>query len=836
MTLIRQLNKLESAGLVSIAQIEPDLEYLFRHALVREAAYSSILSVDAQELHLAVGEAIEQLYPEKIDEYAARLSYHFGEAGESQKAQQYCIIAGKSALASFANQEAETHLCCALGLANQDAQHAEIIYLLGESRYSQSRYDEAIQTWRDGIKLTLQLGDLSGVARFYARSARAAWYIGDHPEGLRLSLEGLEAVQQLQEDRSKAMLLHEAGRAYHFNGYPNEAEPYCRQALEMAEEVGAVDIQADTLTTLGVLTGLSAEESLASLERAVDLAESNGFLEIATRANHNLGVMTAEYLGDQKASRDHYLHAAEIARQRGAAHEEIFSLLSAAGVTLGMGDLKTGENLLSTIDTIRSRLSDPSQVQFEYAGIQFGLNFLRGELQEALEIVRSVRTDARKRGDLQMLHNYCTNLVDVFLVLDYVDRVEDWQEAIEAAQEGIEISSKGVSRSIQSHSQLATIYLRQGRLDEARQISDQAQGIAGESPTFWQQHSLLVCEREIARAEQNWEKALRAAEVVSAQLAQTGMLWLWSYTLIEWAETHLDRGEALDYERARTLFREALAVFEEVDSPYFVNVIENRLLVLRDQTVAVSVAHDKVTQELVEAGKIQGSFLPEDVPDIPGWEISAILKPARETSGDFYDFLNLPGNKLGVVVADVADKGIGAALYMTTCRTLIRTFAGQFPDSPELVLANANQRILEDTHGGLFITVFYGVLDTESGEYIYCNAGHNPPIVFFNAGDGDQSELIRTGMPLGILAEGTWEQSRVTLNPGDLLVGYTDGITESQNDAGEFFGEQQLAESIQANRNLRLKPIQDALMDRIKDFAGTSHQFDDMTLLMVRRS
>ena len=115
MTLLRQLNTLESAGLVRIAQLEPDLEYLFRHALVREAAYSSILSVDAKELHLAVGETIEELYPEKIDEYAATLSYHFGEAGEHVKAQKYCVLAGKSALASFANQEAENHFRCALG-------------------------------------------------------------------------------------------------------------------------------------------------------------------------------------------------------------------------------------------------------------------------------------------------------------------------------------------------------------------------------------------------------------------------------------------------------------------------------------------------------------------------------------------------------------------------------------------------------------------------------------------------------------------------------------------------------------------------------------------------
>ena len=104
MTLIGHLNTLESAGLVRIAQLEPDLEYLFRHALVREAAYSSILSVDQKKLHLAVGEAIELLYPERLDEFAAMLSYHFGEAGDTQKALKYCTLAGESALAAYANR------------------------------------------------------------------------------------------------------------------------------------------------------------------------------------------------------------------------------------------------------------------------------------------------------------------------------------------------------------------------------------------------------------------------------------------------------------------------------------------------------------------------------------------------------------------------------------------------------------------------------------------------------------------------------------------------------------------------------------------------------------
>ena len=836
MTLLRQLNTLESAGLVRIAQLEPDLEYLFRHALVREAAYSSILSVDQKELHLAVGEAIEQLYPEKMDEYAAILSYHFGEAGNEQKAHKYCVLAGKNALASFANQEAENHFRCALDLVSQKSERAELIHLVGEALFRQSRYEETIQAWQEGIELYLQLGDLPGVARLYARSARAAWYYGDHPEGLRLSLEGLKAVKDMPDNSTKAMLIHEAGRAYHFNGYPGKAEPLCREALEMAKRVGAVDIQADALTTLGVLPNLSSEESLEYLARAVDLAESNGLLEIATRANHNLGVMTAEYLGDQRASREHYLRAAELAKQRGAGQEELFSLISAAGVSLGLGDLKTGKEIVSRIENIRSTLTDPGQAQFEFAGIEFGLKFLRGELQEALEIIRGVRVEARERGDLQMLHNYCTNHVDVYIVLDFVDHVEDWSEAEQAAKEGIEISSRGVSSSVQSHSQLAIIYIRQGKLDEARQLYSEGKQIAGATPRFWQKQALLSIERELARAEGDWPVALEAAEAASKQLAQIGMRWPWTYSLIEWAETHLARGEALDYERARTLYREALAVFEEMESPYFVNVIEKRLHALREKTIAVTVAHDEVTQEMEQAGKIQGSFLPEEIPIILGWEFSAILKSARETSGDFYDFIHLPGDKLGIVVADVADKGIGAALYMTTCRTLIRTFAGEHPEAPELVMARVNQRILADTHGGLFITVFYAVLDSTNGDIKYCNAGHNPPFVFSSLQFGDHQGLTRTGMPLGIIEEADWEQGMVKLNAGDLLVSYTDGITENQNENGEFFGEQRLVELVQTKLNQPSKIVQELLIESAQDFSGSSLQADDMTLLVVKRN
>jgi tetratricopeptide (TPR) repeat protein len=835
MTLLKHLNTLESAGLVRIAQIEPDIEYLFRHALVREAAYSSLLSADQKALHLAVGEAIELLYPDQIDEYAAVLSYHFGEAGNAQKAVKYCALAGKNALVSFANQEAESHFRCALGSAVRNLERADLLYLLGEALYCQSRYAEAINTWHEGIEIYQENGYFAGVARLFARSARAAWYGGDQPEGLNLSLEGLEAVKGMEENAEKAMLIHEAARAYHFNGYSRDAEPLCRQALNIAEAINAVDIKADALTTLGVLSEVSSEEALSSLAQAVEIAESNNLLEIATRANHNLAVMTAECLGDQKAARQYYLRAAEIAQHRGVAQEEILSLSNAAGLSLVLGGLSAAEEIINRINHIRTTLPDPNQARFEIEGIEFGLKFLRGELQEALEIVRRVTAEARQMGDLQMLYNFCINHVDVYLVLDRIGTVEDWSEAELAAKEALEISKRGMGNPIRILSLLSIVNIRQGKFSDARQFYSQAIQIADVSPSFWHEYALQEIKRDLARAERNWGVALEAAEAVSKYLAQSEMRWPWATSLVEWAETHLARGEAMDFERARTLYRESMAIFAEMGSDFFVDFLEERLRSLRARTIAVTLAHDKVTQELAQAGRIQGSFLPEKIPDINGWEISAILKPARDTSGDFYDFIRLPGNRLGIVVADVADKGVAAALYMTTCRTLIRTYSDEYPEAPEIVLTKVNQRILTETHGGLFITVFYAILDPTSGVMTYCNAGHNPPFVLPAKQEDDHQALSRTGLPLGILEGVYWEKGVVQLFAGDVLLAYTDGITEAQNEREEFYKDQRLVDLIRSNLGKSVKAIESAVFDDIEKFRGSSPQFDDMTLIVIKK-
>jgi len=245
--------------------------------------------------------------------------------------------------------------------------------------------------------------------------------------------------------------------------------------------------------------------------------------------------------------------------------------------------------------------------------------------------------------------------------------------------------------------------------------------------------------------------------------------------------------------------------------------------------------HQEVAQELALAGEIQTSFLPDALPNIAGWQLAATLKPARETSGDFYDFIPLSNGRLGIVVADVVDKGMGAALYMALCRTLIRTYATEYESQPDLVFTAANGRILLDTHTKLFATVFYGILDPATGTLTYCNAGHNPPYLLNTQNKEPVQALRRTGIPLGVFEDTTWERGSAQIAAGDVLVLYTDGIPEARDQQDEFFGEQRLLEIVQSNLGRSANDIQDTLLAEIHSFMGGTPQLDDITLMVVVR-
>ncbi len=241
-------------------------------------------------------------------------------------------------------------------------------------------------------------------------------------------------------------------------------------------------------------------------------------------------------------------------------------------------------------------------------------------------------------------------------------------------------------------------------------------------------------------------------------------------------------------------------------------------------------------QELALAGSMQASLLPASVPEVPGWEIAARLRPARETSGDFYDLIPLPGDQLGVVVADVTDKGLAAALYMTLTRTLLRTYAANYPGRPDLALWAVNERLLADTDSGLFVTVFYGILDPERGTLAYCNAGHPPPyLVEATEGEPRVEPLRGRGIALGVVPDPGWGHTVLAVPRGGLLLLYTDGVIDALSPEGERFGVAAMLDLLRELTERAAEEVEERLLGELQRFAGTQPQFDDITVVAVRR-
>jgi serine phosphatase RsbU (regulator of sigma subunit) len=253
------------------------------------------------------------------------------------------------------------------------------------------------------------------------------------------------------------------------------------------------------------------------------------------------------------------------------------------------------------------------------------------------------------------------------------------------------------------------------------------------------------------------------------------------------------------------------------------------------RTYAEALEFQQSAQELRLAGEIQASFFPDTIPVGPGWELAVTILPSRETSGDFFDFIPLENGKLGILIADVTDKGVGPALFMALSRTLIRTYAIEYEFDPDIVFFAANNRILKDSRARLFVTAFFGILDQETGILTYSNAGHNPPYLLRKGGENPQP-LSVTGMPIGIDEETLWGKASVQIDAGDILVFYTDGIPDAQNEEGEFYRDERLLEVTQSNANCgSAHELQTIIIDSVQEFIGDAAQSDDITLIVLAR-
>ena len=239
---------------------------------------------------------------------------------------------------------------------------------------------------------------------------------------------------------------------------------------------------------------------------------------------------------------------------------------------------------------------------------------------------------------------------------------------------------------------------------------------------------------------------------------------------------------------------------------------------------------ERIQQELQVAALIQQTLLPKELPSINGWHVEAFYRPARAVGGDFYDFIRLDEDRLGVVIGDVTDKGVPAALVMATCRSMLRAAALRH-DSPSQVLADVNENLVPEIPPAMFVTCLYAIVDTRTGDLVFANAGHNLPYVGTEEG---VVELRATGMPRGLMPGMSYEERSYRFAEGELMVLTSDGITEAHNPEGEMYGFSRLMGRVA--KKGKDGDMCNALVSDLEKWTGAeAEQEDDITLVVVRR-
>ncbi|MFW5714176.1 MAG: SpoIIE family protein phosphatase, partial [Brevefilum sp.] len=742
---------------------------------------------------------------------------------------------------SFATAEAENYFSQAVQLAQKPEQAAHIYTDLGEALAQQGKHREAVQAWKNAIRYHQNLEHANQLARVYAWSARSAWWGYDPRRSLEICLEGLKAVEGAGESPDIAYLVHETGRAFLFNDQPEQAQSYCEQALAMAERLNAYDVQAEALATIGILPTTQPKQAIAALEMAVKISESHNLYGPASRAYINLAAVI-DNLGEVRLARDYQMRAIQLGNKAGGVSDEMSIQQSIARASLWLADFDTSQKLIEKMrqDT-RQRDAYLDENTLNLLFLEGTLFHMRGDFSMSMELFNDLIDRSRQVHDLGRRLQGNRALAEVIIEPHLLeDRNADQanldiglsmlNDVIQAGRE----NSWG--QDVATQCLLSNIHALKRKFNLAEEALSSANISYRTEPAMQDRVKLILAQARLEATKNNYARALELLNSSVDLLEKMEGRWWRARVWLEMGNLYLRRNEPEDVDQAQNLFRESLSEFKDMNVDYYPDLIIDKLRQVKHVSRAQAIAHKKITQEMVEAGKVQHTFIPTHSPEIPGYDISGVLLPAHETSGDFYDFIDLDDSKQGFVIADVGDKGAGAALYMAMSRTLIRTYAGDNKLPPEQVIHHVNRRILTDTQRGIFLTVVFGVLDANEHTFTFVNAGHNPPYLLRNnKNEKEIIELEKTGTLVGIFPDNIWETRTISIQPGETLVLYTDGITEAQNKSGEFYGSERLVNTLKTNYEPSAEAFRNVILNNIQTFTETAPRLDDITLVVISR-
>jgi eukaryotic-like serine/threonine-protein kinase len=577
-SLVKALEIAERAQLIQIVPQKGRLNspvemFEFAHGLIPLSLREEISALRRRRLHKRVFSAIEALHPDDFES----LAYHAGEAGDEDLARQYTFRAGERALTVYSNREAARYFRNALGMNLPEEQQVRAETGLAEALFRQGNFEEAAELWENAADNYLQGHDHDSSARYAARAARARWHNGDMPQSVEICEGYMNRIRQMVANMAEldtpgmATLLHELARAYRFNNQPEEALPLCRQALDLAETLELVDVQADALATLGILPNISREEARQVTIKAVDLAEAHGLYTIAYRAHNNLSQLLIDS-GELSAARAHSVRCRELAQKIGLIDWEIHQLVGVTTISAMMGDMAAVNHNLEVIRTLTPQVTLPKYAGKDVKSVEARIAFISGQFDKANQLYTDLIENEPEKAEPEYRLHFLTQLAEVAIELEQPDKAQMYLDE----GKNVHITEPFMDK-IASLILSAEVHLLRGELPDARHLLETAQEKVGSDPSFNEKFEINWVLSRLLAAEGDFDQAERLFSELDAMTQKAEAVWLRARVLCDWANMLVRRLKSNDLASAVAKLEEARQIFLKMGSEGYVKRIQKRL-------------------------------------------------------------------------------------------------------------------------------------------------------------------------------------------------------------------------------------------------------------------
>ena len=552
---------------------EGAIEYIFKHDVLREVTYESVLKRLRKTYHGLVADWMIANCGDRIDEYNGLIADHLLIADRDQYAREYFFQAGESALASFANSEAESYYRHSLDLSPDKPLQADSLTGLGEALFRQGKSEQAEVNWRHSIALYQELGNSDRMADVYARLSALVWY-HDRYQSWGICQEGLDLIKERGESQGHARLLAEGGRTALFSNRADQIVPLCEKAVEMAERVGDSEVKIEAKITMA-LNFDDVNQSIILMEEMAKLAESNSFMKTASRSINNLGAVVDNNHINLTSANRYYFQSAEIYNYVGDIQGLLLVMTNIHDCFVKLGQFNSVEEKMVRFFKTKTI---PIDRKARFIKIHRpDINHARGEWDLALEEYKKIKNELHNELTDYEIYDINLGITSSILELDRFEFQADLDEAARCLLENVETLSTSWSSQIE----LGRVLIRLKRIEDAFDYYTRTCNLLNDS-----QSNLFIrsteyrkskIDFEFASINKEWEEAINICEAWIEKYQKGGYHWDLARSLIDLGDALVGRNQPGDLERARETYQQSLDMFTEMGAPGYIKVLEERL-------------------------------------------------------------------------------------------------------------------------------------------------------------------------------------------------------------------------------------------------------------------